>query len=417
MPVTVDRGTLGGIACGHRRIRILIERNVLLLTGAAALSMSSSVVVVLVGGIVGRELAPSPELATLPVSAMIVGTALATVPAALLMQRIGRRRGLSLAALLGAAAALAAALAIDAGSFPLLCAATAAVGGHLAFAQQYRFAAAESVPVQRAGRAVSTVLLGPILAAWMGPAVARWLRDAFGLAEHAGGFVGIAALLVAAALVLGRLRPSGLPPAPQHAPMGRWRAMMGRGPVVLAIVSAVVAYGTMSFLMTATPVSMHVVDGHSLEEAAWVVQSHVMAMYLPSLLTGWLIVRLGIVRILGLGVAILGGSVASALGGHAVSSYWWALVLLGIGWNLLFVGATALLARQADPAERFRLQAVNDFAVFGTTALSSLMSGVVMSRFGWNVLVGSTLPVLAALAFLVAVYWLRSRRAGEPVVS
>lgn len=395
----------------------MIERNVLLLTGAAALSMSSSVVVVLVGGIVGRELAPSPGLATVPVSAMIVGTALATVPAALLMQRVGRRRGLSLAAVLGAGAALLAAWAIERGSFPLLCTATALIGGHLAFAQQYRFAAAESVPVARAGRAVSTVLLGPILAAWLGPALARWLRHGFGLAEHAGGFVGIAGLLVAAALVLGRLRPSGLPPAPQHAPPGQWRAVLGRVPVLLAIVSAVVAYGTMSFLMTATPVSMHVVDGHSLEEAAWVVQSHVMAMYVPSLLTGWLIVRLGVVRILGLGVAVLGGSVASALGGHAVASYWWALVLLGVGWNLLFVGATTLLARQAAPAERFRLQALNDFAVFGTTALASLLSGVVMSRFGWDVLVRATLPALAALALMVGLYWLRGRRAGEAVTS
>jgi MFS family permease len=379
--------------------------------------MSSSVVVVLVGGIVGQDLAPRAALATLPVSTMIVGTALATVPAALLMQRVGRRRGLSVGALLGACASLGAAWAVGVGSFPLLCLATAALGAHLAFAQQYRFAAAESVAVERAGRAISTVLLGPIVAAWLGPAVARTLRSSFGLAEHAAGFVGVAVLLTAASLLLGRLRPTGLPFGGAVTAARPPVSVLRRPPVLVAMLSAVIAYGTMSFLMTATPVSMHVVDGHSLDSAAWVVQSHVMAMYVPSLLSGWLVVRLGISGTLGLGVALLGVSAASASAGHSVSTYWWALVLLGVGWNLLFVGATTLLSRQAGSAERFRLQAINDFAVFGTTALASLAAGVVMSRFGWNTLVRSTFPAVGVLALVVSLYWLRSRRCGAATAS
>lgn len=379
--------------------------------------MCSSVVVVLVGGIVGRELAPTPGLATLPVSAMVVGTALSTVPAALFMRRYGRRRGFSLAALGGAGAALLAAWGVDRGSFPLLCAATAALGGHIAFAMQYRFAAAESVGVERAGRAVSTVLLGPIAGAWIGPTLARTLRHSFGLAEHAGGFVGLAAALVLSSVLLGRLRPIGPLATSADLPPARRRAMPGRFPLLVAVASGVVAYGTMSFLMTATPVSMHVVDGHSLDEAAWVVQSHAMAMYVPSLLTGWLIARLGVQRILLLGVAVLGASVASGLGGHAVSHYWWALVLLGVGWNFLFVGATTLLARHTAPADRFRLQAVNDFAIFGTTALASLMAGVVLTRFGWDGLVRSTLPAIVGLALLLVLYRARTPGLDGPSLS
>ncbi|MEZ5332630.1 MAG: MFS transporter [Thermoanaerobaculia bacterium] len=393
----------------------MLDRNILLLTGSAALSMASATVVILAGGIVGGELAPVPGLATLPVSAMVVGTALTTVPAALLMQRFGRRRGFSWAALGGAGAALLAARAIDAGSFQLLCVATAILGGHLAFAQQYRFAAIESVPPAAAGRAVSTVLLGPIAAAWLGPTLVRLLHHSFGLAEHAGAFVGLAVALAAASLLLTRLRPVAAMPA-SSAPAAEGGDGPGlHYPIVVAVVTAVVAYGAMSFLMTATPVSMHVVDGHSLERAAWVVQSHVLAMYVPSLLTGWLIGRLGVLRILGLGAATLGASVLCALGGHSVARYWWALVLLGVGWNLLFVGATTLLARHATASRRFRLQAVNDFAVFGTTALASLMSGVVMSRFGWDALARSTLPVVAGLGLLLGLYAVRSRQ--EPAVS
>lgn len=377
--------------------------------------MASSIVVVLVGGIVGRDLAPLPGLATLPISAMIVGTAIATVPAALLMQRFGRRRGFSLSAVGGAGAAVLAARSIDVGSFPLLCVATAALGAHLAFVQQYRFAAAESVAPGRAGRAVSTVLLGPIAAAWLGPTLVRLLHRSFGLAEHAGAFIGLAAALLAASALLSRLRPVEAAPASSVSALGGEGRIGLRLPVAVAVATAVVAYGTMSFLMTATPVSMHVVDGHSLERAAWVVQSHVLAMYVPSLLTGWLIGRLGVLRVLLLGGGTLVGSVFCAMGGHTVGRYWWALVLLGVGWNLLFVGATTLLARETTAAGRFRLQAVNDFAVFGTTALASLLSGVVMSRFGWDALARSTLPVLVGLGLLLGLYAVRARQ--EPAVS
>ena len=374
-------------------------RNVYVLATAQAFSAAGMMTVFLLGAIVGSELAPMPELATLPVSLTVVGLAATAFPAALLMERIGRRTAFVASSLVAAFAALAVAWAIVQASFALLCIATLVLGANLAFQQQQRFAAAESVPPAQASRAISTVMIGTLAAATVGPQIALALRDLVPGHEYAGSFVGVAALCIAAALVLTRCDP-GLPP-PRSAGSGEGRAIdaIVRQPMFLvAVAAAVVSYAVMSFIMTATPISMHVHDHHSDTDTAWVIQSHLLAMYGPSLFSGRLIGRIGVRAGMTAGLALMFACVAIASAGHDLMHYWWGLVLLGVGWNLLFVAGTALLTTTYQPAERFRAQAVNEFSVFGTQALASLLAGPAIHLLGWRTLNLATLVPLALFA-------------------
>jgi MFS family permease len=386
-------------------------RNVYVLAVAQALSAAGMMTVFLLGGILGSELAPLPQLATLPVSLTVVGLAVTAIPAALLMERIGRRNAFVASSALAALAALAVAWAVMQGSFALLCAATLVLGANLAFQQQHRFAAAESVPPGRVSHAVSMVMIGTLVAAAVGPQLALALKDIVPGHEYAGSFVGVAALCAAAALVLTRCEP-GVPHA-RSAASGESRplAQVVQQPMFLiAVTAAVVSYAVMSFIMTATPISMHVHDHHSDTETAWVIQSHLLAMYGPSLFSGRLIARIGVRAGMAAGLALMFACVAIDSAGQDLMHYWWGLVLLGIGWNLLFVAGTSLLTTTYLPAERFRAQAVNEFSVFGTQALASLLAGPAIHALGWRTLNLATLVPLALFAVaLVAWPGQRSR--------
>ena len=362
-------------------------RNVYVLSLAQALSAAGMMTIFLLGGIIGSELAPLPQLATLPVSLTVVGLAITAIPAALIMERIGRRNAFIASALLAAAAALAVAWAVVHASFWLLCAATLVLGANLAFQQQQRFAAAESVPSAKVSQAVSMVMIGTLVAAAIGPQIALALKDLVPGHEYAGSFIGVAALCAAAAVTL-----AGYAPLPPHAQASdssdaRPLAVVVRQPLYLvAVGAAVVSYAVMSFIMTATPISMHVHDHHSDADTAWVIQSHLLAMYGPSLVSGRLIGRIGARAGMTAGALLMLACVAIASSGHDLMHYWWGLVLLGIGWNLLFVAGTALLTTTYRPAERFRAQAVNEFSVFGTQALASLLAGPAIHALGWRTL-------------------------------
>ncbi|HSJ95683.1 MAG TPA: MFS transporter [Myxococcota bacterium] len=374
-------------------------RNVYVLAVAQAFSAAGMMTVFLLGAIVGSQLAPIPELATLPVSLTVVGLAATAIPAALLMERIGRRTAFVASSTVAAVAALAVAWAIVQASFALLCAATLALGANLAFQQQQRFAAAESVPPAQASRAISTVMIGTLAAAAVGPQLALALKDLVPGHEYAGSFVGVAALCLAAALVLTRCDPGLPPPRTAGSAQGRPIGAVVRQPMFLvAVAAAVVSYAVMSFIMTATPISMHVHDHHSDTDTAWVIQSHLLAMYGPSLFTGRLIGRIGVRAGMTAGLALMFACVAIASAGHDLMHYWWGLVLLGVGWNLLFVAGTALLTTTYEPAERFRAQAVNEFSVFGTQALASLLAGPAIHLLGWRTLNLATLVPLALFA-------------------
>ena len=355
---------------------------------------------VLAGGIVGQTLSPSPLLATLPITALVVGVACAAVPVAILMRRIGRRAGFMTGAAISAAGALLAAWAAGVSSFAAFCAATFIMGSGGAFVQQYRFAAAESVDPRHTGRAVSFVLVGGIVAGALGPEIARRGRMWFGT-EFSGGFVLVAIVQVFALLILTAVRS---PPPAVSSAAGQavpFRIFLERPAFVLACTGAAAAFAVMSFIMTATPISMHVIHAHSLDDTALVIQSHVIAMYAPSLVTGVLVDRLGLKRMMLAGTAMLLTCIAVSMSSHTVAAYWLGLVMLGLGWNLLFVGSTVLLTRSYAPEERFRAQGLNDVAVFGSQALASLGAGAALHRFGWVVMNLTMVPVLLIVLALI----------------
>jgi len=381
----------------------LRNRNIAILLVAQVVAVTATVSLVTLGGIVGRDLAPTPALATLPLSLFVVGTALGTVPAAWTMSKIGRARGFAWGAVLGLLGTLCAAAAMARASFVLLCTGGVLVGFATAFSQQYRFAAAESVAPAIAAQAVSVILLGSIAGAIIGPELAvrgeSWLEGA----PFAGTFVGVAACYLLSGVLLLALRDVGTQTQTQPTRDARsLREMAGRWVFVVPVLGAAVGQGVMVFVMTAAPLAMHVADGHSLAAAAGVVQAHVLAMYVPSLFTGALITRFGARPIMLAGTAVFLVMVALGFLGREVLHYGASMVALGVGWNFLFIGGTTLLASAHHPAERFRAQAVNDFSVFGLSAVGSLSAGVVMQLYGWDaVLWASVAPILVTAAVLI----------------
>jgi MFS family permease len=366
-----------------------------------ALGLAGAPVIVLLGGILGTELAPSPVWTTLPVAMMVVGVAVCTVPAALSMERIGRRRGFMIASTVAAAASLLGIHAIAAGSFVLFCLVAFLIGGNLAFVQQYRFEAAESVEPDKIHRAVSYVLLGGVAAAFLGPELAKQTREMLPFGLYSGSFAALAVLGFINTALLYFLREPRMHRSRLQGEARSIGVIVRQPAYITAVMAGLVAYGVMSFIMTATPVSMHVIDSFSINETAWVIQSHVMAMYIPSLFTGSLIGRYGLRPVMASGTVLMAACVLLALADRHFIHYWVGLVLLGVGWNLLFVGGTTLLTRTYSSAEGFKAQAVNDFTVFGFQALASLTAGTVIFRAGWEVLNAVTLPLLALMLAMV----------------
>ena len=270
---------------------------------------------------------------------------------------------------------------------------------------QFRFAAMESVKPEMIPKAVSSVLIGGIASAFIGPEAALLGRD-LSVAPFSGSFILVAGLFFMAFLVLLSFRD----PVIEQAHISKTRRSIkeiARQHVFwVAISSAAVGYVIMSFIMTATPVSMHVMDGHSLQHTKLVIQSHVVAMYLPSLVTAWISARLGIKRMLLTGLLSYVVCIGIAVVGHQLSNYWISLILLGVGWNFLFIGGTALLPRSYRPEERFKVQAVNEFVVFGSQAIASVSAGWVVFALGWESLLLATLPLIL-LQFIVTYRWLR----------
>jgi len=379
-------------------------RNVILLSLSQALAMSVSPVMVLVGGILGAQIAPTPALATLPVSMMVVGLAFSTIPASFLMRRIGRKRGFMTGVSIAAIACLLAAYAVNQQSFTLFCLAAFLIGSNTAFIAQYRFAASESVPKERAGRAVSWVLVGGIFAGILGPEIAKRTVDLLPGEPFSGTFIVIALVLGVVFLLLMFLKDISTRLDKSSGEERPLRSILRQPSFRVAVLAGVLSYGVMSFIMTATPLQMHTMHGFSVADTAWVIQSHIIAMYLPSLFSGILVERLGIYTMISIGVACMFVTVGIGLVSRELLHYWWALVLLGVGWNFLFVSGTVLLTRSYFPSERFKAQAVNDFSVFGIQAITSLAAGTVLFTTNWGVL--NLLNIPALLLMLVALGWL-----------
>jgi MFS family permease len=331
---------------------------------------SAIAIFLLVGGLIGSKIAPTPALATLPIALMTVGVATFTIPAALIMRKFGRRAGFSGAAFLASGAALLALLAVTQANFYLFCLAAILIGANGAFGQQYRFAAIESVDAPNAGKAVSFVLMGGILAGYLGPEIARRTRDWLGTAEYSGTFLILALMYTGLAFVLLLLKDIKPVTVSDHSLERPFRQTFTQPIYLVALLSGAVAYGVMTLIMTATPVHLHLTHNYSFDQTTLIIQSHIIAMFLPSLFTGFILARFGVLRVMAAGVMVMTGCVFLAMAGYDFSHFWGALVLLGLGWNLLFVGATVLLTRSYHPSERFKAQAANDFTIFGIQALT-----------------------------------------------
>lgn len=389
-------------------------RNVAILSFGQVLGLTGSVMGVFVGGIIGSQLAPTPVLATLPITSSVVGVALFTMPASLLMKRIGRKRGFQSAALMAFLAALLAAYAIHLSSFALYVLALFFIGGNSAFVQQYRFAAVESVPPEFAGRAVSLVLLGGVVGGLLGPELARRTKDMLSFGEYTGSYTALAGIYLGVILLmalLAKIQITNTDVTGEERPM---RAILAQPGYIVAVLAGVVAYAVMSLIMTATPISMHNMSGHSLAATGLVIQSHVVAMYLPSLITAPVISRLGHRRVMASGVLLIVLCIGFNLLGVQVINYWVALVLLGVGWNFLFIGGTVQLSENYRPAERFKAQAFNDFSIFSVQALASLSAGTLIYLTSWQFLNALTVPVLIMMLLLILVSDRRIQRLPAP---
>lgn len=393
-----------------------MRRQVLLLSIGQALFQTVSMIVMIVGGLAGALVSDTPALATVPIAAMFLGTALGTVPASLLMTRIGRRSGFVLGALLGALAGVVAAVGLWNRSLVLLSFGTFLVGTYQAFAQFYRFAAAEIADESYKPKAIALVLAAGIAAALLGPPIAR-IGESLLKTAFAGSFLLMGAVALIAAIVLNGLHVPAPPPA--KAPRaGRPLEQIVRQPAyIVSLFAAASGYGVMILAMTATPIAM-VNHQHTASDAAVVIQLHVLGMFLPSFFTGGLIARYGVIPIMLTGVFILSAHVLTTALGTAFESFAVALVLLGVGWNFLYVGGTTLLTSTYAPEERGRAQAANDLTIFLVAVLSSLTAGVLLAAIGWQAMNLLLLPWLAAAGIsLVALARGNRRTVAEAIAT
>ncbi|MFO1315914.1 MAG: MFS transporter [Burkholderiales bacterium] len=383
-------------------------RDIFLLACCQALLLTNAAGLISMNALVGYSLVDVKTIATLGATTYVLGSALATMPMSLWMGRVGRRRGFMAGALINVGGCAIAVAALSLKSFALYCLATAVIGVYNAIGLQYRFAAAEvAAPADRA-RAISLVLAGGIVGGFLGPAITRWGRDLFA-APFLGSFLMLAGVALVALAVQSQVRVPK-PAAAGHADGGRPLRQIVRQPVfVVAAVSAVVGYGLMNLLMTATPLAMDFC-GLPYAQAAFVISWHVVGMYAPGFVTGSLIDRFGVLNVILAGAAVMAGGALVALTGNALAHFVAALVLIGVGWNFMYTGGTTLLTESYTPPEKARTQGANDFIMFSTMAVSSFSSGAMVSTTGWEAMNWTALPVLVAVAAVVVWYARRHRR-------
>ena len=385
------------------------RKNVAVLAVCQGLLFTNNSVLITVNALAGYALAPNKALATLPVTAYFVGSALTALPLSLLMKRYGRRFGFVLGAGCAILGSSLCALAVALSSFWLLCFGVLVLGAYFAAGQYYRFAAADSVASDFKSIAISLVLAGGIAGGFLGPETSKLTKDLLSGYTYAGAYF---SLIVFALATMGVLHWLDIPPLPEadRKDAGRPLGAIARQPAfVIAVLCGMASYGVMNLLMTATPLAM-IAHEHPFSDAALVIQWHMVGMFAPAFVTGMLIQRYGLSAILLTGVALNLACVAIALAGIDVMHFWLALFALGVGWNFMFVGATALLTESHTPAERGKVQGVNDAAIFLTMVVSSLSSGMLFTYQGWQ-----TMNLLAVPFLLLAgggILWLAWQRRG-----
>lgn len=381
------------------------KKNVAVLAACQALLLTNNSTAIALNGLAGYALASNKALATLPVTGWVVGGALSTLPISLLMKRIGRRAGFVAGALTGMLGAAVCALALVRADFWLFCLGTTVFGVYNAVGQYYRFAAADAASAEFRPKAISLVLAGGLVGGIVGPEVSKHTVDLLDT-RYLGAYLSLIGFLL---LVIGVLQLLAIPtPAgnDHEAPQRPLRQIMAQPVFVVAAIGAAIGYGVMNLLMVATPLAMRLC-GHPYSAAATVIGSHVVGMFGPSFFTGSLIRRFGVLQVMAAGTVLLYVVVAIALSGISVPHFWLALVLLGIGWNFLYIGGTTLLTEACSPAERAKTQGANDSIIFLTMVLTSFASGVLIDAKGWEALNWLALPFITVVA--AAVLWALAR--------
>ena len=382
--------------------------NVGLLAACQAMLFTNNSTLIAINGLAGLALAPNASLATLPVTCWVIGAAVTTMPASLYMKKVGRRRGLMRGASVGIVGAAICASAMWQANFWLLCFGTLVWGAYNAFGQYYRFVAAEVAAPEFRATAVSLVLAGGLVGGVLGPTLSRYTVDLAG-PRFAGAYLVLILFAIAVIAVLSRIRMPD-PTAAEQAARGRPLAQIAAQPkYIVAVMSAAISYGVMNFLMTSTPIAMGVC-GHPYGDAAFVISSHVVAMFAPSFFTGGLIRRFGTIPVMLAGAALIVLCIGVALAGLALANFWWALVLLGVGWNFLYIGATTLLTETYRPEERAQAQGANEFAIFAMMALSSFSSGMIVTNAGWEKVNYAAVPLIAVVILALLFLSVESRR-------
>ena len=391
----------------------IARRNVLVLAAAQALAGANSTVMITTGAMTGAILAPDKVLATLPVTAFVVGQWMATLPVGALARRLGRRTAFQIGAGCGAIAGLLGFAGVMLGSFTVFLAATFIAGFYAAVQQAYRFAAADTASEAFRPKAISWVMAGGIFAAVLGPQLVILTKDLLPPFLFAASYLAQAVVAIIAVLVLALVRLPKPAVAQADTPRGRPLADFMRMPrFITAVVCGVVSYALMNLMMTSAPLAMLDCQ-HSVTDATLGIQWHVLGMFGPSFFTGALCTRFGAERVAGAGLVLIALAALTAIAGITLAHFWVSLILLGVGWNFGFIGATAMVTSCYRPEERIRVQAFNDFLVFGSLAVSSLASGALLATLGWSAINGTALPiVLAAGGMLI---WLRFRGRVETI--
>ncbi|MBM3528784.1 MAG: MFS transporter [Alphaproteobacteria bacterium] len=386
----------------------LAKRNAWVLSIAQALAGGNNSVVAATAGITGSMLAPDKALATLPVSMMVLGIWFGTLPLGYLAKHFGRRFSLQTGSVFGIVGGLISCTAVIQGSFAIFLVGTFCCGIYTAAHNSYRFAATDAASDAFKPKVISYVLAGGVIAAVIGPSVVIATKDLWQPYLFAATFVAQSALAALAGLVLTRFK--GIPVTPQdRRDSGRPLSEIVRNPkFAVAVACGVASYALMNLIMTSAPLAM-VGCGLSVTDAALGIQWHVLGMFAPSFVTGHLIVRYGVYRIMSVGLALMLVSAFIGIAGITVFHFWVALALLGIGWNFALIGATTLVTDCHRPAERNKVQAFNDFLIYGTMALGSFASGMVLATLGWVALNLLMIPPLLAAAALLGWYVLRYR--------
>lgn len=386
-----------------------VRRNIMFLSLCVALSASAMSLIFTVAAVIGYSLAEDKSLSTLPVAFMMIAMMAMTAPSAMVMAKLGRKFGFWMGACIAMLGAVSGMGSVYYGNFWLLCVACACIGAGNAIAMQYRFAAAEAAPPEFRARAISYTMLGGLASAFIGPNLASFARDWFDTVPFLGTFVALIGLQFLLVIAIGQLRLPDMRGHKHAEPARPLKTVLGQPAVMVAIVAGALGYAVMSFVMTATPLAILDCD-YAFGDAAFIIQWHVVGMYAPGFFTGNLIKRFGALKIIQVGALLNFVCLAVGLSGQdLMANFWVSLVLLGVAWNFMFVGATTFLTENYRSSEQARVQAINEFAVFGTVAIASLSAGTIYAGSGWVTLLYSAALPVGLVLVIVAGYAIRRK--------